>query len=132
MEKNWTNGSVFKNIVLFSLPYLLSYFLQTFYGLADMFIIGLFGEVADTTSVSIGSQIMHMFTVIIVGLAMGSTVMISRSIGENDKTKAKKIYRKYIFNIFIIIYIFNNHLNSFNKTYSKGYVYSSRGCGRHF
>ena len=29
MEKNLTTGSVFGNIVRFSLPYLLSYFLQT-------------------------------------------------------------------------------------------------------
>ena len=34
MEKNLTTGSVFKNVVLFSLPYLLSYFLQTLYGMA--------------------------------------------------------------------------------------------------
>ena len=40
MEKNLTTGSVFKNIIAFSLPYLLSYFLQTLYGLADLFIIG--------------------------------------------------------------------------------------------
>ena len=40
MEKNLTTGSVFKNVVLFSLPYLLSYFLQTLYGMADLFIIG--------------------------------------------------------------------------------------------
>ena len=42
MEKNLTSGSVFKNIVFFSLPYLLSYFLQTLYGMADLFIIGQF------------------------------------------------------------------------------------------
>ena len=40
MEKNLTTGSVFKNVILFSLPYLLSYFLQTLYGMADLFIIG--------------------------------------------------------------------------------------------
>lgn len=40
MEKNLTTGSVLKNIVLFSLPYLLSCFLQTLYGMADLFIIG--------------------------------------------------------------------------------------------
>ena len=40
MEKNLTTGSVFKNVILFSLPYLLSYFLQTLYGIADLFIIG--------------------------------------------------------------------------------------------
>ena len=42
MERNLTTGSVFKNVVLFSLPYLLSYFLQTLYGMADLFIIGQF------------------------------------------------------------------------------------------
>ena len=72
MEKNLTTGSVFKNVVLFSLPYLLSYFLQTLYGMADLFIIGQFEGVASTTAVSIGSQVMHMLTVMIVGLSMGN------------------------------------------------------------
>ena len=56
MEKDLTSGSVLKNIFTFSLPYLLSYFLQTLYGMADLFIIGRFEGVASTTAVSIGSQ----------------------------------------------------------------------------
>lgn len=56
MERNLTIGSVGKNILIFSLPYLLSYFLQTLYGMADLFIIGQFDGVASTTAVSIGSQ----------------------------------------------------------------------------
>ena len=79
MEKNLTSGSVFKNILIFSLPYLLSYLLQTLYGMADLYIIGQFGSVADSSSVSIGSQVMHMLTVMIVGLAMGATVFLGRS-----------------------------------------------------
>ena len=78
MEKNLTTGSVLKNILFFSLPYLFSYFLQTLYGMADLFIIGQFEGVAATTAVSIGSQVMHMLTVMIVGLAMGTTVSIDR------------------------------------------------------
>lgn len=81
MERNLTSGSVFKNILYFSLPYLLSYFLQTLYGMADLFIMGKFGGVADITAVSTGSQVMHMITVMIVGLAMGSTVTVGRNIG---------------------------------------------------
>ena len=42
MEQDLTTGSVFKRIVYFSLPYLLSYFLQTLYGMADLFITGQF------------------------------------------------------------------------------------------
>ena len=40
MEKKLTEGRVFKALLFFSLPYLLSYFLQTLYGMADLFIIG--------------------------------------------------------------------------------------------
>ncbi len=50
MEKNLTTGSVFGNIVRFSLPYLFSYFLQTLYGMADLFIIGQYEGVAGTTA----------------------------------------------------------------------------------
>lgn len=88
MEKNLTSGSVFRNIVYFSLPYLLSYFLQTLYGMADLFIIGQFNGVDSITAVSVGSQVMHMLTVMIVGLAMGSTVMIGQAIGAGQKKDA--------------------------------------------
>ena len=91
MERDLTSGSVWKNIVYFSLPYLLSYFLQTLYGLADLFIVGQFDGVASTTAVSIGSQVMHMLTVMIVGLAMGTTVNIGRAVGARDSQKASKV-----------------------------------------
>ena len=90
MGKNLTTGSVFKNIVLFSLPYLLSYFLQTLYGMADLFIVGQFEGVASTTAVSVGSQVMHMLTVMIVGLAMGTTVSIGQAVGGGDTGRAAK------------------------------------------
>ena len=87
MERNLTTGSVAKNLILFSLPYLLSYFLQTLYGMADLFIIGQYEGVASTTAVSVGSQVMHMLTVMIVGLAMGTTVSIGQAVGAGDKSK---------------------------------------------
>lgn len=87
MEKNLTTGSVFRNVILFSLPYLLSYFLQTLYGMADLFIIGQFDGVASTTAVSVGSQVMHMITVMVVGLAMGTTVSIGQALGSGDRKR---------------------------------------------
>ena len=83
MEKNLTTGSVLKTIIYFALPYLLSYFLQTLYGMADLYITGQFNGVDSITAVSNGSQVMHMITVIIVGLAMGTTVIIGKAIGGN-------------------------------------------------
>ncbi len=88
MEKNLTSGSVLQNMVQFSLPYLLSYFLQTLYGMADLFMIGKYNGVDHITAVSIGSQVMHMITVMLVGLAMGATVTIGKAVGAKRKEEA--------------------------------------------
>ena len=102
MEKNLSHGSVFKNLILFSLPFLLSYLLQTLYGLADLFIIGQFDPTSGTSAVSIGSQVMHMLTVMIVGLAMGSTVLIGRSVGSED-TELKNLSVGNTVTLFLLI-----------------------------
>lgn len=86
--RDWTKGNVLKNLISFSLPYLLSCFLQTFYGLADLFIAGQFCGKPVITAIATGSQIMHMVTVIIVGLAMGSTVQISQAVGAGKREEA--------------------------------------------
>lgn len=90
MQKDLTQGSVLRTIVVFAFPFLISYFLQTLYGLADLFIIGQFEGAASITAVSVGSQVMHMLTVIIVALAMGATVLIGRAVGAHDSVKLAK------------------------------------------
>ncbi len=102
MEKNLTEGSILKNIVVFSLPYLLSYFLQTLYGMADLFLAGQFNGSDVISAVSIGSQIMHMLTVIIVGLAMGGTVLIGQAVGAKDGKQAAKVIGNTV-SLFVII-----------------------------
>lgn len=89
-KNDLTTGSVSKTVILFALPYLLSCFMQTFYGMVDLFVAGLYNGSETTTAVSIGSQVTHMLTVIIVGLAMGSTVKIGRAVGAKDECSAKK------------------------------------------
>lgn len=91
MKTQLTEGNILKNLVRFSLPFLLSYFLQTLYGLADLFIAGQFHGAEVITAVSVGSQIMHMITVIIVGLAMGPAVLIGHAVGENNKNRIRTI-----------------------------------------
>lgn len=84
-----TGGSILGNIMTFSLPYMLAYFLQILYGLADLFVIGQYCDVDNTTAVSNGAQVMYMITVILIGLAMGTTVMTARAIGAKDNDKAR-------------------------------------------
>lgn len=102
MPVDRTNGSVIKNIMLYVFPYLFSYFLQTLYGMADLYIIGQFNSTVEITAVSIGSQIMHMVTVMIVGLAMGTTVIVGQSLGAKDNRKISVVTGNS-FNLFLIL-----------------------------
>lgn len=59
--------------------------------MADLLIIGQFNGVNSITAVSAGSQVMHILTVMIVELAIGSTVMIGQAIGAGQKGDASNI-----------------------------------------
>lgn len=85
MTKDLTEGNLFRNIAVFSLPFLLSYFLQTLYGMADLFIVGQYNGAASLSGVSIGSQVMHMITVMLVGVCMGTIVNIGKAVGSHDE-----------------------------------------------
>ncbi len=102
MTNDLTQGSIVKNLTRFSIPYLIACFLQTFYGLADLFITGQFRGAASISAVSMGSQVMHMLTVMIVGLAMGVTVPIGHAVGAKDRRKAGMVTGSGIFLFFIL------------------------------
>ena len=89
--KDLTQGSILGNIMTFSLPYMLAYFLQILYGLADLYVIGQYCDVDSTTAVSNGAQVMYMVTVVLIGLAMGTTVLIARAVGAKDSPGARII-----------------------------------------
>ena len=89
--KDLTQGSIMDNIMTFSLPYMLAYFLQILYGLADLFVIGQYCGVESTTAVSNGAQVMYMVTVVLIGLAMGTTVLTARAIGAKDSARARTV-----------------------------------------
>ena len=85
-----TKDNILKTLIRFSVPYLLACFLQTFYGLADLFLAGRYCGKVAITAISVGSQIMHMVTVVIVGLGMGTTVMVARRLGAGAGAGVKK------------------------------------------
>lgn len=84
-----TSGSINKNLLRFVAPYLFSCFMQTFYGLVDLIIVGQYNGTSTTSAVSIGSQAIHMLTVIIAGVSMGCTIKIAKSVGENKLDDAR-------------------------------------------
>ncbi|MBR4940616.1 MAG: MATE family efflux transporter, partial [Clostridia bacterium] len=76
-----TQGSVSKNLIRFSLPFLLSNIIQALYSVADMFIVSEFHGDEAISGVSLGSQVTMLVTNLVIGFTVGGTVLISQYFG---------------------------------------------------
>ena len=63
-QTDLTQGSVFGQLLKFSVPFLLSNLLQALYNMADMVIVGQFGGAVGASAVGIGGQV----TILIINL----------------------------------------------------------------
>lgn len=85
MNDELLNGSVFKSLMLFAIPFMLSNLLQVLYGAADLFVVGHFATTSDVSAVSIGSQTMAMLTNLILGFTTGITVLLGQFFGAKKE-----------------------------------------------
>ena len=83
-QTNLLQGSVPKQLVRFSLPFLAANFLQSIYSVVDMIIVGQAVGSAGLSGVSVGSQITGLFTTVGTGLAMGGQIMLAQFKGARD------------------------------------------------
>ena len=101
---NFTEGKIFSPLLRFTIPILMALFLQTMYGAVDLLVVGQFGNAADVSAVSTGSQIMTALTSMITGLTMGITILIGQKLGEGKRKDAGNVVGSGI-SIFSIIAI---------------------------
>lgn len=89
--KNFTEGRILAPLIGFALPVLAALFLQTMYGAVDLLIVGQYAETTDVSAVATGSQVMHSVTTVLVGMAMGITVLLGQKIGEGNGKQAGRV-----------------------------------------
>ena len=56
-----------------------------------MLVVGQFAQAADVSAVSTGSWLMQLITAFVVGIAMGTTILLGRKIGEGRAEEGGKI-----------------------------------------
>lgn len=84
MIKDLTQGSVGKELLKFSLPFMLSNAFQTVYNLVDMVIVGQYVGASGLTAVSIGGQITWLLCCLAIGYSSGAQIFISQLVGAKD------------------------------------------------
>lgn len=90
-ELSFTQGKILPALLKFAFPILGAMLLQAMYGAVDLMVVGRFSDAAAVSAVSTGTQLLHTITNIIVGISMGTTVLLGRRIGEGRKDLAGSV-----------------------------------------
>lgn len=88
---SFIEGPILSPLLRFTFPVLLALFLQAMYGAVDLMVVGRFGQPADVSAVSTGSQVMHTVTCLVTGLSMGATVLLGQKLGEGRQEEGGQV-----------------------------------------
>ncbi|MBR2635087.1 MAG: MATE family efflux transporter [Clostridia bacterium] len=82
-----TQGSVWKSIVIFTLPMLLGNIAQQFYSTVDTIVVGKYAANGDNAIAAVGSAlpVLNMLLVLFIGISAGAGVMISQYFGARNR-----------------------------------------------
>ena len=87
---DYTTGNLPKQMLLFSLPFMLSNCLQVLYGIVDMIVVGHFVGSDGLSAVSTASQVFNFMNMLSLGFAMGGQVVIAQLVGAKKTSELKK------------------------------------------
>ena len=85
--KDFTQGNIMRQLLVFSWPLFLSNILQVVYNMVDMVIVGnKYGKVG-LSAVSVGGDVTNFLTFLVIGFANAGQVIIARYIGQGRRDK---------------------------------------------
>ena len=80
-----TNGSLFKNIFLFSIPLVFTNLLQILFNMADSSVVGRFAGALALGAVGSDGQLCFLCSGLLIGIGGGVNVLVAFYIGQNNK-----------------------------------------------
>ena len=85
MIRDMTEGNVFRQLINFSLPFLLANCLQTLYTMVDTFVVGQFCGKEALSAVSTCGEIIMFYTMLGIGFSSAGQIIIAQFVGKKDK-----------------------------------------------
>lgn len=84
-----TKGSIWKNILCFSIPIMVSNLIQSTYNAVDMLFVGRFTGTESLAAVSVCGPIMNVMIITLSGMSAGVLVVISSLLGAGENRQAR-------------------------------------------
>ncbi len=92
-EIHITDSSLWKNILLFSLPLMLSQLLQVLFNMADVAVVGKFSSAEALGAVGSTTILVSLFTGFLIGMGSAVNVRVAQYLGARDKTNVSAAIR---------------------------------------
>ncbi len=100
MSNDMTKGDVFKTLLYFTVPLILSGLLQQLYYITDSIIVGNFIGEAALATIGVSSPVLNIFIYVITGLVSGYTILISQFYGAKEYIKVSRLTNTFF--VFIV------------------------------
>ena len=91
------NGPIFKKLIIFSLPLILSGCLQLLFNAADIIVVGRFTGNQALAAVGSTSALINLLVNMFIGISVGANVVLGKSIGARDEENTSKAVHTAIF-----------------------------------
>ena len=85
LAKDFTKGSIPKQMFWFMLPFMASNGLQVLYSTVDMVIVGRYVGTAGISAVSQSSLILNLATMVCMGFSNAGQILVSQALGAGKK-----------------------------------------------
>ena len=89
-RQDLTTGSIWGKMLFFSIPLVLTNFLQVLFNMADIAVIGQFAGSLSLGAVGSTTTLVTLFTGFLIGMGGGTNVLVARFFGAKDKESTIK------------------------------------------
>ena len=91
------NGPIFKKLIIFAIPLILSGCLQLLFNAADIIVVGRFTGSQALAAVGSTSALNNLLVNLFIGISVGANVVLGKYIGARDDENASKTVHTAIF-----------------------------------
>lgn len=90
MTRDMTEGNITKHLLFYAVPLVFGNLFQQLYHTVDSVVVGHFYGKSALAAVGAAGPIMNILTFLIVGISMGTSILMARYFGAREEEKLKK------------------------------------------
>ncbi len=89
-SQNMRSGPIFKNVIVYTVPIILTGILQLLFNAADLIVVGWFCGSDSVGAVGATSSLTNLMVNLFIGLSVGAGASVSQAVGSGNREKASR------------------------------------------